>query len=142
MVLEDAAHPQAGGILQRVQPDALAVEIGRFVNAAAGSFHHILMAKTAVRKYWNSVVVASPVPRYKIAYQRQLAHVELLMAQHSSMSLGRGHSQHVQIDPLRLDFAVDQRAQKIVVAAGEGQVQSGHSISLQSFKVQCSKFKV
>src|SRR6266508_3895973 len=69
MILQDAAHPQAGGILQGIEPNTLAVQISRFVNAAAVSFHHILMAKTAVRKYRNSVVVASPVPRHKITYQ-------------------------------------------------------------------------
>ena len=69
MILQDAAHPQPGGILQGIQCDPFAVEIGRLLDAAAGSFDHILMAKTAMRKDWDCVVVAAFVARDQIADQ-------------------------------------------------------------------------
>ena len=37
MVLQDAAHPQSGRVLQSVQRHSLAVEIGRLFDAATGS---------------------------------------------------------------------------------------------------------
>jgi hypothetical protein len=107
VILQNAAHPQPGGILQSVEGDPLAVEIGRFLDAAAGSFHHVLMPKATVWKYRNGVVVASFVTRHKITYQREFTNVELLMPQHPTMALRRRHRENVEIDALWLNFTVD-----------------------------------
>ena len=67
------------------------------------------MAKTAMRKHRDRIVIAALVAGDQIADQRKLANIEFFVAQHSPMALRRSHGQDVQIDSLGLDFTVDQR---------------------------------
>ena len=142
MILQNAAHPQSGGILQRVERDALAVQIGRLFDAAAGALDHVLMTKTAVRKNRNGIVAAALVARHQIADQRQLANVELFMLQHAAMAFRRRHRQNVQFDALGLNLAVDQRAQKIIIAASQGQLQFCHLLAFHMLPVKFRRIDI
>jgi hypothetical protein len=51
------------------------------------------------------------------------------------MSLRGRHRKHVQLNALGLDLAVDQRAEKIIIAAGERELKLGHLLSFDMLAV-------
>src|SRR2546425_12984594 len=129
MVLQDAAHPEAGGILQRVETDALAVQVGRLLDAGVRALHDVAMAEAPVRKYRDGVERGGLVARHQVADERELADVELLVAQHAAVALGRGHGEDVELHARRNGAAIGQRAHQVVAAAGEGELELRHQFA-------------
>src|SRR6185295_16108209 len=131
VVLQDAAHPEAGGILQGVEADALAVEVGGLLDAAVGALHDVAVAEAPVWEHRNRGERGALVAGHEVGDERELADVEFLVAQHAPVALGRGHGEGVELDARRARGAVDQGAQQVVIAACERELELGHGVWAQ-----------
>src|SRR5580704_1299336 len=67
------------------------------------------------------------IARHVIAADIDLADVELGLARHAPMALARAHAgEHDQLDAVGLHGAVAERADDLIVAAGDGEFQLRH----------------
>ena len=126
VVLQDAAHPQAGRILKGIQSHPFPVEVGGLLDAAIRALHHVAVAKTAVREHRDGGKRLGVVASDQVGDERKLADVEFPVAQHAPVPLGRGHGEDVELDAGSGRLAFDQRNQQIVGSAGERELERGH----------------
>ncbi len=64
------------------------------------------------------------------------------MLQHTAVALRRRHGQHVQLDALRLDLAVDERPEKIIIAASQGKFKFCHLVAFHMLPVKLRRIDI
>ena len=127
MMLEDAANPDAGGEQERLRADLAADQVGWLRNPLVGVDEDEAMAKAPVQKDRDCSERQSLIARSQIAGAGHLRHVIFLLAQKSPMPRGRRHAgEDSQVDTVRLDLPVLQRANDLVVATGEREFDLMH----------------
>src|SRR5262249_27190179 len=89
------------------------------------------MAKAPMQKYRQREPRIVAVMCGKISGGVELAEVEFLTMAHAMVAFARAHAgEHDEIDAIRLDGAVGKRADEVVVAGREGELQAHEVIQL------------
>src|SRR5262245_3409915 len=131
IVLEDAAHPQAGGEQITLSADLAADKVGRLADALRRIDEDKAMTEAAMGKNRNRAERKILIPRRHVTRARHLGEIELAAAQKPPVPRRRSHiGQHREVDPLRAYAAFLQGAHDLVIAAGEGELESARHLSL------------
>src|SRR5262249_38551874 len=92
---------------------------------------HEAMPKAPMQKYRQRQPRIVAVMRGKISGGIELAQVEFLAVTHAIVALARAHAgEHDEIDAVRLDGAVGERADEVVATGREGELQAHEVIQL------------
>ena len=119
-MLEDAAHPVAGGDQERLDADLAADQVVRLPDPFGRVDEHEAVAEAAMQEYRQRGDRLPLVLGHHIGGGRGLGHVEVAVADEAPVAGRRVHlGQHREIDAVRLDLAFLQGADDLVVAAGE-----------------------
>jgi hypothetical protein len=135
VILEDAARPDVGRQLVLGEADAFALQVGGRLDAVAADVDRGVPERPRYER-WHADVGAGALRRlHRMARQRQLADVELGVAEGAEEDLLR-RQRHVDwIDPVDLDGAVDQGPGAVIVANGHGKIEFGHAGCLSGLKL-------
>src|SRR5215831_14045730 len=131
IVLEDAAHPQPGGEQVALGADLAADEVGRLADALRGIDEDEAMTEATMGKNGNRAERKILIPCRHVTRARHLSEIELAAAQEPPVPRRRSHiGEHRELDPLRAYAAFLQGAHNLVIAAGEGELESARHLSL------------
>ncbi|TMK06412.1 MAG: hypothetical protein E6G75_24800 [Alphaproteobacteria bacterium] len=125
---EMAAHPDRRGLGIERQPDALAFEILRRADAAAGIDEDVAVSKNARGKHrqrdeWT-IAAAHQADEFG---RRQFRHVEFLSTHHAVENLAsRPQRDAIEGEPRGDHIPLADRVHPIVTAAGKGQGKTRH----------------
>ena len=109
-VLQDAAHPQHGGGHQRLDADLAAFQVGGLGDALAGVDEHEAVAEAAMQEHRDGAERPVIVARRQIRRDRDLGHVEFVVAQEAPMARRRIHvGQDGEVDAVDLHLAARSR---------------------------------
>ncbi len=128
LLFQDHADPDVGGELILRQPDTLALQIRRRLNAVGADIDRGV-AEGARRKYRHGDIGAVPGRRFHgVAAHRQFADVEVAVAKGAEENLLRIEQHVLRIDTVDLDGAVHQRTHPVVVADRYGELKLRHGL--------------
>src|SRR5215831_16506654 len=131
VVLEDAAHPQPGGEQIALGADLAADKVGRLADALRRIDEDEAMTEAAMGKNRNRAEWKILIPCRHVTRTRHLGEIELAAAQEPPVPRRRSHiGQHRQLNPFRAYGAFLQGAHDLVIAAGEGKLESARHLSL------------
>ena len=103
-------------------PILRALQVGRLGDAFAGVDEHEAVTEAAMQEHRDGAERPVIVTRREIGRSGHLGHVEFAVVEEAPMSRRRIHvSQDGEIDAVDRDLAVDQRADDLVIAAGQGE---------------------
>jgi hypothetical protein len=124
---EDDARPYAGGELIFGQADALALEIGRRLDAVGAHIDRVV-AEGARHEGRHAHIGASTLRGLdREARHRQLADIEVDGAEGAEEDLLRRQRHEDRIDAVDLHRAVEERAHAIVITDRDRKFQLGHA---------------
>ena len=137
MLLENAAHPDAGGRLEIGAADYFAVEVLWRLDAGGGVDEDEAVAEAAMQEHRNGGQRLALVADHEIGADIFLADVEFVLAAHAPVALARPHvGQEDEFEPIRLDRTLLERADDVVVAAGDCQSQFAHCALLLTLRIR------
>ena len=124
---EDAPDPHAGGQLEFGGADALAAQVGGCRDAGVGVDVDPAVAEHPRGEHrQRDERPRVPVQGRDVGRQRHLRDVELAVPQHPEERLLDRQPQVGQVDAIGANAAVLEGTGPVVVATGEGQIQTGH----------------
>ena len=126
VVLQHDAGPDAGGELIFRQPDALALEVGRRLDAVGAHPDRIVPERPRHEGRHADIGTVPCRGLHRRARHRQFADVEILAAEGAEEDLlGRQRHEH-RIDAVDLHRAVDHGTHPVVIADRNGQLEFRH----------------
>jgi hypothetical protein len=126
VVLQNAADPEARGVLEGTQSHPTSPQVPGLPHGTSRAHEDVPVAEAAVGENRDGGEAVGAVAVHQVGCQGELAHVELLVAQHPPVPLGGGEPDDYQVDPLRPHLTVPKGLEEVVVAAGQAELEAAH----------------
>ncbi len=125
MLLENATHPHIAGGKEGRSAEPLAAQVRRRRYAPLRIDEDEAVPETPMQEHRQREPWVVAIMRGEIGGGVELAQVEFLAVAHAMMAFARAHAgEHDEIDPVRLDRAVGERADEVVATGREGELQA------------------
>ena len=128
MLFQNAAHPDIAGRQEGRATNPLAAKICRLSDAFRRIDENEAVAKSPMQKHRQRSPGHPLIAGGEIRGGIELADIEFLTVSHAVMTFARTKAaEHNEVDSIRLDCAVAERANEVIVPGGKVELQS-HAI--------------